>query len=142
MSRAQAGPPAPLRLAGLPVPDADLVDAYRANALFDAHGEDPEFGYRFLIDEAAEAGEPMAARTAWRICSTNGWWSAFGKPKKGKAGKPGPPVQGLSDFRCNWPLAFLVVRGIDASLEGDGEGVEGCLPSDDPSCPTGAGGVE
>lgn len=75
-----------------PVTDAELVEAYRANALFDAHGEDPEFGYRFLIDAAAEAGKAMCEPTAWRICSTNGWWSAFGKPKKGKAGRPGPPV--------------------------------------------------
>ena len=43
-----------------PVTDAELVEAYRANALFDAHGEDPEFGYRFLIDEAADAGEVMS----------------------------------------------------------------------------------
>ena len=78
-----------------PVTDAELTEAYRANALFNAHKDDPEFGYRFLVDEAAEAGEQMAARTAWRICSQLGWWSAFGKPKKGKAnqkGKPGPPV--------------------------------------------------
>ena len=75
-----------------PVSDADLVEAYRANALFDAHSDDPEFGYRFLVDEALEAGESMAQRTAWRICSSNGWWSAFGKPKRGKAKKPGPPV--------------------------------------------------
>ena len=75
-----------------PVTDSELIEAYRANALFDAHRDDPEFGYRFLVDEAAEDGEPMAERTAWRICSTNGWWSAFGKPKKGKAKKPGPPV--------------------------------------------------
>ena len=75
-----------------PVTDADLVEAYRANALFDAHRDDPEFGYRFLVDEAGEAGEPMAARTAWRICSDLGWFSAFGKPKRGKAKKPGPPV--------------------------------------------------
>ena len=34
----------------------------------------------------------MAERTAWRICSELGWWSAFGK-KRGKGGKkPGPPV--------------------------------------------------
>jgi transposase InsO family protein len=39
----------------------------------------------------------MSARTAWRICSANGWWSAFGKPRRGKAGKPGPPVH---DERC------------------------------------------
>ncbi|WP_210769047.1 hypothetical protein [Ruania alkalisoli] len=34
----------------------------------------------------------MAERTAWRICSANRWWSAFGK-KSGRCGKkPGPPV--------------------------------------------------
>lgn len=79
-------------LAG-PVTDAELVEAYRAKALFDAHGDDPEFGYRFLADEAAAAGEVMAQRTAWRICSTNGWFSRFGKkPKRGKGTKAGPPV--------------------------------------------------
>jgi transposase InsO family protein len=75
-----------------PVTAAELEQAYRANALFDAHRDDPEFGYRFLVDEAREAGESMAERTAWRICSELGWWSAFGKPKRGKAKKPGPPV--------------------------------------------------
>jgi transposase InsO family protein len=76
-----------------PVTDAELVEAYRANALFDAHGDDPEFGYRFLADEAADAGEVMAERTAWRICSANGWFSRFGKkPKRGRAKKAGPPV--------------------------------------------------
>jgi transposase InsO family protein len=75
-----------------PVTDAELRAAYRANALFDAHRDDPEFGYRFLVDEAKEAGEPMAERTAWRICSELGWWSVFGK-KRGRNGKkPGPPV--------------------------------------------------
>ena len=75
------------------VSDADLEQAYRANALFDAHKDDPEFGYRFLLDEAVLAGELMVERTAWRICSDNGWWSAFGKKKRGKNGKkPGPPV--------------------------------------------------
>ena len=75
-----------------PVTDAELEEAHRANALFDAHIDDPEFGYRFLVDEARDAGQLMAARTAWRICRDNGWWSAFGKRKRGKNGKPGPPV--------------------------------------------------
>jgi len=75
-----------------PVTPAELEEAYRANALFDAHNDDPEFGYRFLADEARDAGEPMAERTAWRICSDMGWWSTFGKPNRGKAKKPGPPV--------------------------------------------------
>ncbi|MBF6169789.1 IS3 family transposase [Streptomyces gardneri] len=74
-----------------PVTAAELDQAYRANALFDAHRDDPEFGYRFLADEARAAGEPMADRTAWRICSAQGWWSAFGKKRRGK-GKAGPPV--------------------------------------------------
>ena len=75
------------------VTDAELEQAYRANALFDAHRDDPEFGYRFLVDEARESGVPMAERTGWRICSDNGWWSAFGKKKaRGKGKKVGPPV--------------------------------------------------
>ena len=75
-----------------PITDAERTEAYRANALFDAHADDPEFGYRFLVAEAADAGQSMAERTAWRICSANRWWSVFGK-KRGKNGKnPGPPV--------------------------------------------------
>ena len=75
-----------------PVTDAELVEAYRANALFDAHRDNPEFGHRLLADEAAQAGEVMSDRTAWRITSENGWGSAFGK-KRGRNGKkPGPPV--------------------------------------------------
>jgi putative transposase len=69
-----------------PVTATELERAYRTNALFDAHRDDPEFGYRFLADEARRAGRPMADRTAWRICSSRGWWSAFGK-KRGRNGK-------------------------------------------------------
>ncbi|GAQ67687.1 hypothetical protein [Streptomyces scabiei] len=61
-----------------PVNDAMLEEAYRANALFDAHRDDPEFGYRFLADEARGVGTVMADRTAWRICRDNRWWSVFG----------------------------------------------------------------
>jgi transposase InsO family protein len=75
-----------------PVTDAELTAAYRANALFDAHKDDPEFGYRVLADEARVAGEPMAERTAWRLCSDLGWWSAFGKKRGNNGKKPGPPV--------------------------------------------------
>ncbi|MDN6245745.1 MAG: IS3 family transposase [Corynebacterium casei] len=74
------------------VTKAEVVEAYRSNALLDAHLDDPEYGYRLLVDEAAEAGEEMCERTAWRICRDNQWWSVFGK-KRGKNGKrPGPPV--------------------------------------------------
>ena len=74
-----------------PITSSEVVEAYRANALFDAHRDDPEFGHRLLADEARDAGESMSDRTAWRIASTNGWWSAFGK-KRGKGRRPGPPV--------------------------------------------------
>ena len=75
-----------------PITPSEVVEAYRANALFDAHLDDPEFGHRLLADEARDAGEAMSDRTAWRIASSNGWWSAFGK-KRGRNGKkPGPPV--------------------------------------------------
>jgi transposase InsO family protein len=90
-----------------PVTDADLAAAYRADALFDAHRDDPEFGYRFLADEARAAGHPMTERTAWRICSGMGWWSAFSrKRRRGKSGKPGPPVHDdlvNRDFTANGP---------------------------------------
>jgi transposase InsO family protein len=77
-----------------PVTDAEWVEAHRANALFDAHRDDPEFGYRFLVDEARLEGQSMADRTAWRICSANCWWSVFGKKRgrNGKHRKPGTPA--------------------------------------------------
>jgi putative transposase len=75
-----------------PVTPSEVVEAYRTDALFDAHRDDPEFGHRLLADAARDAGESMADRTAWRITSANGWWSAFVK-KRGRNGKkPGPAV--------------------------------------------------
>ena len=75
-----------------PITPTEVVEAYRANALFDAHRDDPEFGLRLLTDEARDNGEAMSDRTAWRIASANGWFSAFGKPKRSKARRPGPAV--------------------------------------------------
>ncbi|MFC7895503.1 hypothetical protein [Streptomyces sp. NPDC057381] len=53
-------------MAGPAHADAELAEAYRANALFDAHRDDSESGHRFLLDEARAAGVSMAERTAWR----------------------------------------------------------------------------
>ncbi|MFE9172795.1 transposase [Streptomyces kebangsaanensis] len=50
------------RRPGRPVTDAVLEEAYRANALFDVPREDPEFGCRFLADEARDAGSVMGDR--------------------------------------------------------------------------------
>lgn len=68
-----------------PVADAELTAAYRANALFDAHRDDRESGYRSLVDEARDAGQVMSERTARRICSQSGLWSAFGKKRAATA---------------------------------------------------------
>jgi transposase InsO family protein len=75
-----------------PVTDSEWAQAQLANALFDAHRDDPEFGYRFLADEARDGGLVFADRTAWRICSDNGWFSVFGKKKRGKNAKVGAPA--------------------------------------------------
>ena len=75
-----------------PVGERELAEAYLANAVFDAHHDDPEFGYRLLADEAREAGHTGCDRSVWRICAAHQWWSVFGK-KRGKNGKkPGPPA--------------------------------------------------
>ena len=71
------------------VTEAELGEAQLANAVFDAHRDDPEFGYRFLADEVRQGGFEVCDRTVWRICRDNGWWSTFGKPKNRKKGKPG-----------------------------------------------------
>jgi putative transposase len=75
-----------------PVSDAELDEAWLANAIFDAHRDDPEFGYRFLADEVRAAGFEVSDRVVWRICRDMGWWSVFGKPKARKAAKPGTPA--------------------------------------------------
>jgi transposase InsO family protein len=75
-----------------PVTDGEWAQAHLANALFDAHRDDPEFGYRFLVDEIRDEGHQLADRTGWRICSANGWWSVFGKRNRGKKSKPGAPA--------------------------------------------------
>ncbi|HEY6748698.1 MAG TPA: DDE-type integrase/transposase/recombinase [Mycobacteriales bacterium] len=75
-----------------PVTAAEWTEAHLADALFDAHRDDPEFGYRLLADEARDAGQTMAERTAWRICSDNGWWSSFDKRRRGKKARVGAPA--------------------------------------------------
>ncbi|WP_107486730.1 IS3 family transposase [Streptomyces sp. MUSC 14] len=104
-----------------PVADAVLEEAYRANALFDAHCEDPEFGYRFLADEVRDAGAVMADRTAWRICRDNRWWSVFGK-RRGRIKKAGPPVHDdlvRRDFTAGGPNRLWLA---DITEHATGEG--------------------
>ena len=75
-----------------PVTDVELGQAHLANAIFDAHRDDPEFGYRFLADEVRHGGHAACDRTVWRHCVDNGWWSVFGKKRSCKKAKPGAPA--------------------------------------------------
>jgi putative transposase len=89
-----------------PVTDGELDEAHTANAILDAHRDDPEFGYRFLADEVRQAGHDVCDRTVWRICRDNGWWSVFGKPKsrrKTKAGTPAHDDLVRRDFTAEGP---------------------------------------
>ena len=52
-----------------PVTDRELAEARLANAIFDAHRDDPEFGYRFLADEVRSGGHTVCDRTVWRHCA-------------------------------------------------------------------------
>jgi len=75
-----------------PVTTFALKKAHLANAVFDAHRDDPEFGYRFLADEARDAGHQVCDRTVWKLCAENGWWSVFGKKKARNGKRPGTPA--------------------------------------------------
>jgi hypothetical protein len=69
-----------------PVSRRDLDDAYLTNALIDAHGDDPEFGYRLLSDELVRLGAGVGERRVWRLCSQQKLWSAT--VRKGRRGRP------------------------------------------------------
>ncbi|GAA1561537.1 hypothetical protein GCM10009763_07570 [Dermacoccus profundi] len=47
----------------------------------------------------------MSARTAWKLCSANAWWSSFGKKRGNNGKKPGPPVH-------DDPLATVDEQGV------------------------------
>lgn len=79
-----------------PVGDAVWIRAHRVNALVDAHREDPEFGCRFLANEARKTGWRMSRRTAWRLCSEAEITSAAQRRRRSKNKKQGPPV--FDDF--------------------------------------------
>ena len=89
-----------------PIGARELDEAHLANVLFDAHRDDPEFGYRLLADEATRAGHRACDRRVWRICSGNGWWSAFGKRRVRGGKKARPPAHDdlvLRQFRADAP---------------------------------------
>lgn len=88
-----------------PVSDRDWADAHAINQLLDAHGEDPEFGYRFLADELERAGVDTCERRVWRLCSQQRIFSTtVRKGRRGSGKTPGPAVHDdhvQRDFTAN-----------------------------------------
>lgn len=58
------------RWRALPITVGELEVTHRANALLHAHRGDLQFGYRVLVEEARDAGLPMADRTTSRTWPT------------------------------------------------------------------------
>jgi transposase InsO family protein len=76
-----------------PVSDRDWADAHTTNAIVDVHGDDPEFGYRFIADELELAGRPVNERRVWRLCRAQRVWSTTTKQgRRGSPKTPGPAV--------------------------------------------------
>jgi putative transposase len=75
-----------------PVSQRDWDDAHLINAAIDIHHDDPEFGYRFIADELADAHGLVASRNRVnRLCSQQRLWSVHSR-KRGLQRQPGPPV--------------------------------------------------
>jgi putative transposase len=64
-----------------PISDRDLEEAYLIQAAYDAHREEPEYGYRLIADELHDAGFTASERRVWRLCSREGIWSTTSKKK-------------------------------------------------------------
>jgi len=74
-----------------PVSQLDWDDAHAINVLHEIHEDDPTLGYRFLTDELADVGITASENRVWRLCSIAGVFASHHR-RRGKAGKPGPPV--------------------------------------------------
>ena len=74
-----------------PVSQRDWDDAHVINTLREIHEDDPTLGYRFLTDELADVGIVAGENRVARLCQLAGICASHHR-RKGKAGKPGPPV--------------------------------------------------
>lgn len=75
-----------------PCSPRDEEEAWLINALRDAHGHDPAFGYRLLADEITADGHVVSERRVWRLCSREDIVSVISKCGRGKGRRPGPAV--------------------------------------------------
>ena len=79
-------------MAGQPDLRADWDDAHLTNAIVDVHGDDPEFGYRFIADELERAGHEVGEGRVQRLCREHRIWSTTTKKGRRNAKTPGPAV--------------------------------------------------
>jgi len=76
-----------------PVCDREWTDAHLTNAIVEVHGDDPEFGYRFITDELHRAGHKVGEGRVWRLCRNQRLWSTTTrKGRRSSAKTPGPAV--------------------------------------------------
>ena len=83
----------------------ELAEAHLTNAVFDAHRDDLEFGYRTLAEEVGDADFVGSDCTVWIICARYGWWSVFRKTKADECHYPDPRrlrSQGLLRWGPKW----------------------------------------
>ena len=88
-----------------PCSDRDWADAHTTNVIVDVHGDDPEFGYRFIADELEAAGLRSCERRVWRLCRAQRVWSTT--TKKGRSGDRVEPAAtaGYRTRGCRLPPA-------------------------------------
>ena len=72
-----------------PVSRRDWDDAQLINAAIDIHGDDPEFGYRFIADGLPGKGIVTGENRVARLCSQQQIWSVLAN-KRGLGRKAGP----------------------------------------------------
>lgn len=70
---------------------AEQLRLERVRVLRELHQDDPEFGYRFLHDAAADQGVHMSSRTAWKLCRDNALASTTQRKRAGRP-RSGPAV--------------------------------------------------
>ncbi|EFE82812.1 integrase [Streptomyces albidoflavus] len=118
------------RWLGAPVTGAEFEEAYRANALFAAHRDDPEFGYRFLADEApqhrsGDGGPDRVADLPGQPVVERVRQEAWPNKEGGPAGPRRPREPHLHRDRSEPPVAHRHLRishrrGQAVSLRGQG----------------------
>ncbi|GAB37551.1 putative transposase [Gordonia sputi NBRC 100414] len=74
-----------------PVSERERSDAQAANAVLDAHADDPEFGYRFLAEELRDKGLEVSDHQVLKACRLVRVRCCH-SIRRGAGKRPGPPV--------------------------------------------------